>query len=98
MLEATVKNEMDQLPSLPDCFAGNIAVDGDQVDTGARKDIPSDILQRFNVHYPICIVPDGHCFCRSISHLVYWSAHHHVEMIVQNSNQLCAEFEQLYRS
>ena len=79
-LEATVKNEMDQLPSLPDCFAGDIAVDGDQVDTGARKDIPSDILQRFNVHYPICIVPDGNCFCRSISHLVYGYEHHHVEM------------------
>ena len=80
MLEATVKNEMDQLPSLPNCFAGDIAVDGDQVDTGARKDIPSDILQRFNVHYPICIVPDGNCFCMSISHLVYGSEHHHVEM------------------
>ena len=80
MLEATVKNEMDQLPSLPSCFAGDIAVEGDQVDTGARKDIPSDILQRFNVHYPICIVSDGNCFCRSISHLVYGSEHHHVEM------------------
>ena len=79
-LEATVKNEMDQLPSLPDCFTGDIAVDGDQVDTGARKDIPSDILQRFNVPYPICIVPDGNCFCRSISRLVYGSEHHHVEM------------------
>ena len=64
---------MDQLPSLPNCFTGDIPVDGDQVDTGARKDIPSDILQRFNVHYPICIVPDGNCFCRSISHLVYGS-------------------------
>ena len=50
------------------------------MDTGARKDIPSDILQRFNVHYPICIVPDGNRFCRSISHLVYGSEHHHVEM------------------
>ena len=80
MLEATVKNEMDQLPSLPNCFTGDIAVDGDQVDTGARKGIPGDILQRFNVHYPICIVPDGNCFCRSISHLVYGSEHHHVEM------------------
>ena len=55
MLEATVKNEMDQLPSLTDCFAGDIAVDRDQVDTGARKDIPSDILQRFNVHYPFAL-------------------------------------------
>ena len=80
MLEATVKNEMDKLPSLPDCFAGDKAVGGDQVDTGARKDIRSDILQMFNVHYPICIVPDGNCFCRSISHLVYGSEHHHVEM------------------
>ena len=68
---------MDQLPCLPNCFAGDIAVDRDQVDTGARKDIPSDILQRFNVHYPICIVPDGNCFCISISHL---AEHHHVEM------------------
>ena len=75
-----MKNEIDQLPSLPVCFAGDTAVDGDQVDTGARKDITSDILQRLNVHYPICIVPDGNCFCRSISHLVYRSEHHHVEM------------------
>ena len=52
-LQAIVKKEMDQLPSLPDCFTGNMAVDGDQVDTAANKDIPSDIVQRFNVHYPI---------------------------------------------
>ena len=79
---------MDQLPSLPNCFAGDIVVDRDQVDTDARKDILSDILQRFDVHYPICIVPDGNCFYRSISHLVYESEHHHVEMrcrIVINS-------------
>ena len=66
-LQAIVKKEMDQLPSLPDCFIGDIAVDGDQVDIVAKKDIPCDILQRFNVHYPICIVPDGNCFCSSIS-------------------------------
>ena len=66
-LETIVKKEMDQLPSLPNCFIGDTAVDGDQVDIVAKKDIPSDILQRFNVHYPICIVPDGNCFCRSIS-------------------------------
>ena len=71
---------MDQLPSLPNCFTGDTAVDGDQVDIVAKKDIPSDILQRFNVHYPICIVPDGNCFCRSISRLVYRSEDHHVEM------------------
>ena len=66
-LQAIVKKEMDQLPSLLDCFIGNIAVDGDQVDIVAKKDIPSDILQRFNVQYSIYIVPDGNCLCRSIS-------------------------------
>ena len=66
-LETIVKKEMDQLPSLPNCFIGDTAVDGHLVDIVAKKDIPSDILQRFNVHYPICIVPDGNCFCRSIS-------------------------------
>ena len=66
-LQAIVKKEMDQLPSLLNCFIGDIAVDGHQVDIVAKKDIPSDILQRFNVHYPICIVPDGNYFCRSIS-------------------------------
>ena len=65
-LQTIVKQEMDQLPSLPDCFIGDTAVDRDQVDIVAKKDIPSDILQRFNVYYPICIVPDGNCFCRSI--------------------------------
>ena len=79
-LETIVKKEMDQLPSLPNCFIGDTAVDGDQVDIVAKKDIPSDILQRFNVHYPICIVPDRNCFCRSISRLVYGSEDHHVEM------------------
>ena len=71
---------MDQLPSLPNCFIGDTAVDGDQVDIVAKKDIPSDILQKFNVHYPICIVPDGNCFCRSIGQLVYGSEDHHIEM------------------
>ena len=66
-LETIVKKEMDQLPSLPNCFIGDTAVDGDQVDIVAKKDIPSDILQRFNVHYPICIVPGANCFFRSIS-------------------------------
>ena len=79
-LETTVKKEMDQLPSLPNCFIGDKAVDGDQVDMVAKKDIPSDILQRFNVHYPICIVPDGNCFCGSISQLVYGSEDLYVEM------------------
>ena len=58
-LQTIVKKEMDQYPSLPDCFIGDTAVDGDQVDIVAKKDIPSDILQRFNVYYPMCIVPDG---------------------------------------
>ena len=87
-LQTIVKKEMDQLPSLPDCFIGDTAVDGHQVDIVAKKDIPSNILQRFNVHYPICIVPDGNFFCRSISQLVYGSEDHHVEMrcrIVNNS-------------
>ena len=87
-LQATVKKEIDQLPSLPNCFIGDIAVDKDQVDKFAQKDIPSGILQRFNVHYPICIKPDGNCFCRSISQFVFGSEHHHVEIrcrIVINS-------------
>ena len=87
-LETIVKKEIDQLPSLPNCFIGDTAVDGHQVDIVAKKDIPNDILQRFNVHYPICIVPDGNCVCRSISRLVYGSEDHHVEMrcrIVINS-------------
>ena len=79
-LQAIVRKEMDQLPSLPDCFIGDMAVDRDQVDIAAKKDIPCDILQRFNVHYPICIEPDGNCFYRSISWLVYGSEDCHVEM------------------
>ena len=79
-LQVIVKKEVDQLPSLSDCFIGDIAVDRDQVDTVANKHIRSDILQRFNVHYPICIELDGNCFCRSISQLVYGSEDHHVEM------------------
>ena len=79
-LQTIVKEEMGQLLSLPGCFIGDTAVDRDQVDIVAKKGIPSDILQRFNVHYPICIVPDGNCFCRSISQLVYGSEDHHVEM------------------
>ena len=39
-LETIVKKEMDQLPSLPNCFIGDTAVDGDQVDIVAKKDIP----------------------------------------------------------
>ena len=57
-LQAIVKKEIDQLPSLPDSFIGDIALGRDQVDIFAKKDILSDILQRFNVHYPICIETD----------------------------------------
>ena len=96
-LKAIVEKEMDKLPSLPDCLIGDIGVDGDQVDIAAKKDIPSDRCQRFNVHYPICIEPDGNCFCRSISRLVYGSEDHHIEMrcrLVIDS----VEFEKLHRS
>ena len=79
-LQTIVKQEMDQLPSLPNCFTGDTAVNIDQVDIVAKKDIPIDILQRLNMHYPICTVPDGNCFCRSISQLVFRSEDHHVEM------------------
>ena len=79
-LKAIVEKEMDKLPSLPNCLIGDIGVDGDQVDIAVKKDIPSDMCQRFNVHYPICIEPDGNCFCRSISRLVYGSEDHRIEM------------------
>ena len=79
-LKAIVEKEMDKLPSLPDCLIGDIGVDGDQVDIAAKKDIPSGMCQRFNVHYPLCIEPDGNCFCRSISRLAYGSEDHHIEM------------------
>ena len=62
-LQTIVKQEMDQLPSLPDCFIGDTVVDRDQVDIVAKKDIPSDILQRFNVHYPIYIVKHSLLLC-----------------------------------
>ena len=55
-LETIVKKEMDQLPSLPNCFIGDTAADGDQVDIAAKKDIPSDILQRF-----MCTIPYALC-------------------------------------
>ena len=38
-LQTIVKQEMDQLHSLPDCFIGDTAVDRDQVDIVAEKDI-----------------------------------------------------------
>ena len=76
-LQAIVKKEIDQLPSLSNCFIGDIAVDRDQVDKVAQKYIPSDTLQRFNVHYAIYIEPDGNCFCRSISQFVFGSEEHH---------------------
>ena len=55
-LETIVKKEMDQLPSLPNCFIGDTAVDGDQVDIFAKKDIPSDMLQRL-----MCTIPYALC-------------------------------------
>ena len=78
--QAIVKREIDRLPSLPDSFIGDIALGRDQVDIVAKKDVPSDILQRLNMHYPICIEPDGNCFCRSISLLIFGSEDHHVEI------------------
>ena len=55
-LQTIVKKEMDQLPNLPDCFIGDTAVDRDQVDIVAKKDIPSDILQSLmcTIPYVLC--------------------------------------------
>ena len=55
-LQTIVKKEMDQLPSLPDCFIGDTAVDGDQVDIVAKKEFQVTYCKglMYTIQYALC--------------------------------------------
>ena len=79
-LQLLVKVRIDKIPNIPHIFAGDKELETDTVDKQSMKYIPSDIPQRYLLHHPVKILPDGNYFCRSISHLVYGSQDHHVEI------------------
>ena len=65
-LQLLVQMQIDKIPNIPHIFTGDDEVETDIVDKQSMKYIPSDIPQRFLLHHPVHIHPDGNCFCRSI--------------------------------
>ena len=72
--------ESEKLPALPEQFVGDSPLKEDQVDRFTMQFIPSDLPKQLILHHPILIQPDGNCFCRSISRLVYGSQDRHLEI------------------
>ena len=79
-LQELVDMEKNKLQSIPRQFVGDKEVAKDKSDRDSMQYIPRDIPQRFLLHSPVKIGTDGNCFCRSISHLVYGSQEHHLEI------------------
>ena len=83
-LERAVNGDANNVPALPSCFVGQIQVGDDKLDRlSSQKYMPADseIAIQFKSDYmPIHISPDGNCFLRSLSRLVYGNENHHIEM------------------
>ena len=78
--EALSKLTCKSLPPLPTQFAGHSFLGHDKRDTNAQKLIPNDVNEKFKLHCPIEIIPDGNCFFRCLSRLVYGTQEHFNEM------------------
>ena len=52
-------------------FTGEFTIENDRIDHTAYYYVPSDIPQQFPLHHLVEILPDGNCFFRSLSWLVY---------------------------
>lgn len=72
--------ERDKLPALPEQYVGDRPLKDDQIDHLTMQYIPPDMPQDLLLHHAITIEPDGNCFCRSISRLVYGSQNRHLEI------------------
>ena len=68
------------IPHIPDTFTGEFTVENDRIDHTAVYFVPRDIPQEFLLHHPVEILPDGNCFFRSLSWLVYGTEDKHIEM------------------
>ena len=68
------------IPDIPDTYTGEFIIKNDRIDDTAVYFVPRDIPQKFLLHHPVEILPDGKCFFRSLSWLVYGTEDKHIEM------------------
>ena len=68
------------IPDLQDTFSSKFTIEVDRIDHTAFYYVPRDIPQEFVLHHPVVILPDGNCFFRSLSQLVYGTEGKHIEM------------------
>lgn len=78
-LKSMVKGEK-HIPPLPLEFAGDAQYEDDEIDNFSLTLIPFDVPTKFKNHQPVEIFPEGNCFFRSLSRLVYGNERHHLEM------------------
>ena len=69
-----------QMPPLPIEFAGDDQCEEDEIDDFSLTLIPNDVPAKFSNHSPVETFPEGNCFFRSLSRLVYGDETHHLEM------------------
>ena len=82
-LQKAVLEECNDIPPLPEVFAGEMHVEGDVVDETAQIYFPKDKLTPAKFkhgYFPITIEPDGNCLLRSLSRFVYGVQTRHIEM------------------
>ena len=68
------------IPDIPNTFTGEFTIKNERIDDTAVYFVPRDIPQEFLLHHPVEILPDGNCFFRSLSRLVYGTEDKHIEM------------------
>ena len=68
------------IPHIPKTFTGEFTIKYERIDDTAAYYVPRDIPQEFLLHHPVEILPDGNCFFRSLSQLVYGTEDKHIKM------------------
>ena len=68
------------IPHIPKTFTGEFTIKNERINDTAVYFAPRDICQEFLLHHPVEILPDGNCFFRSLSRLVYGTRDKHIEM------------------
>ena len=68
------------IPHIPKTFTGEFTIKNERIDNTAVYFVPRDNPQEFLLHHPVEILPDGNCFFKSLSWLVYVTEYKHIEM------------------
>jgi hypothetical protein len=78
-LQRTAGTLLDTLPALPEKYSQS-TVQLDRIDELALESFPDDVPLVLLHHTPVQVYPDGNCFPRALSRIVYGEERHCLEM------------------